>query len=170
MRWDCIVRHSCKYIWLLRLYALFACVSHLIRAIKIPQTQHLTLHSRLIINFIVPWGNFQAYLVRPDADEGPFSSCKQNHPSEKAWRKFMEGSTVSLILKTQLHDRTIHSASQFHIFDPQPMYYYCLGIPQQTIQAHPTHSRRAMDGKENGWIDTCTHRHEASHVVPWFDI
>mmetsp|Transcript_27505 Transcript_27505/g.50074 ORF Transcript_27505/g.50074 Transcript_27505/m.50074 type:complete len:272 (+) Transcript_27505:919-1734(+) len=47
----------------------------------------------LIINFIVPWGNFQAYLIRPDADEGPFSSRHKHIPSEKSWREFMDGTT-----------------------------------------------------------------------------
>jgi hypothetical protein len=47
----------------------------------------------LIFNFIVPWGNFQAYLIRHDADEGPFASRHKNRPSEMAWRKFMEGTT-----------------------------------------------------------------------------
>ena len=53
---------------------------------------------RLIINFIVPWGNFQAYLIRPDADEGPFVSRHENRPSEKAWREFMDGTTVSVFV------------------------------------------------------------------------
>jgi len=47
----------------------------------------------LVLNFIVPWGNFQAYLIRPSADEGPFSSKHANSPSEKAWRSFMKGDT-----------------------------------------------------------------------------
>jgi len=47
----------------------------------------------LIINFIVPWGNFQAYLIRPSADDGPFSSKDANSPSEKAWSSFMKGDT-----------------------------------------------------------------------------
>lgn len=55
----------------------------------------VTRITRLIINFIVPWGNFQVYLIRPDADEGPFSSQHKNRPSERAWTKFMEGSAVS---------------------------------------------------------------------------
>jgi hypothetical protein len=52
-----------------------------------------------VINFVVPWGNFQAYLIRADADDsedgGPFISRHVNRPSEKLWRAFMEGSTVS---------------------------------------------------------------------------
>lgn len=52
--------------------------------------------SRLLLS-IVPWGNFQTYMIRPDADEGPFVSRHKNRPSEKAWRKFMEGSTVSML-------------------------------------------------------------------------
>ncbi len=67
---------------------------------------------RLVINFIVPWGNFQAYLVRPDADEGPFSSGKRDHPSEKAWRKFMEGSTVSNYIQPPSR-LTLRSAPRF---------------------------------------------------------
>ncbi|KAL7553550.1 hypothetical protein ACHAWF_016830, partial [Thalassiosira exigua] len=48
----------------------------------------------LVINFIVPWGNFQVYFIRPDADDwGAFSSQRKSQPSEKAWRKFMEGNT-----------------------------------------------------------------------------
>jgi len=47
----------------------------------------------LIVNFIVPWGNFQAYLIRPTADDGPFSTKHANSPSEKAWRSFMKGDT-----------------------------------------------------------------------------
>ena len=58
---------------------------------------------RLVINFIVPWGNFQAYLIRADADDnedagGPFISRHINRPSERSWRAFMEGSTVSSLL------------------------------------------------------------------------
>ena len=52
-----------------------------------------------MIDFVVPWGNFQAYLIRADADDsedgGPFISRHVNRPSEKLWRAFMEGSTVS---------------------------------------------------------------------------
>ena len=58
---------------------------------------------RLVINFIVPWGNFQAYLIRADADDnedagGPFISRHINRPSERSWRAFMEGSTVSSLM------------------------------------------------------------------------
>jgi len=47
----------------------------------------------LTINFIVPWGTFQVYLIRPEADEGPFSSRHRSRPSEKAWQEFMRGTT-----------------------------------------------------------------------------
>jgi hypothetical protein len=58
---------------------------------------------RLVINFIVPWGDFQAYLIRADADDnedagGPFISRHINRPSERSWRAFMEGSTVGSLL------------------------------------------------------------------------
>ncbi|KAL3766610.1 hypothetical protein ACHAW5_011171 [Stephanodiscus triporus] len=49
----------------------------------------------LTVNFIVPWGNFQSYFIRPDADNGPFCSRHTNCPSERSWREFLEGSTVS---------------------------------------------------------------------------
>lgn len=41
----------------------------------------------------MPWGSFQAYFIRPWADEGPFCSWHNDRPSEKAWRAFMHGST-----------------------------------------------------------------------------
>mmetsp|Transcript_11801 Transcript_11801/g.25146 ORF Transcript_11801/g.25146 Transcript_11801/m.25146 type:complete len:807 (+) Transcript_11801:56-2476(+) len=47
----------------------------------------------LIINFIVPWGKFQAYFFRPEADDGPFVSRYRNRPSEKALREFIGGTT-----------------------------------------------------------------------------
>ncbi|KAL7487627.1 hypothetical protein ACHAW6_013212 [Cyclotella cf. meneghiniana] len=47
----------------------------------------------LVINFVVPWGSFQLYLFRPDADDGPFSSRFKDRPSEKALRCFLEGTT-----------------------------------------------------------------------------
>eukprot|EP00986_Skeletonema_menzelii_P015676 scaffold12351_cov141-Skeletonema_menzelii.AAC.9 len=47
----------------------------------------------LVFNFIVPWGNFQMYLIRPDADNGPFSTHHADRPSEKAWKSFLEGDT-----------------------------------------------------------------------------
>mmetsp|Transcript_29608 Transcript_29608/g.45814 ORF Transcript_29608/g.45814 Transcript_29608/m.45814 type:complete len:784 (+) Transcript_29608:17-2368(+) len=47
----------------------------------------------LVFNFIVPWGNFQTYLIRPDADNGPFSTHHADRPSEKAWKSFLEGDT-----------------------------------------------------------------------------
>lgn len=50
-------------------------------------------HFRLVFNFIVPWGNFQTYLIRPDADNGPFSTHHADRPSEKAWKSFLEGDT-----------------------------------------------------------------------------
>lgn len=53
--------------------------------------------SNIIFYFIVPWGNFQSYSFRPDADDGPFSSKHKDRPSEQAWRAFMEGGTVSCI-------------------------------------------------------------------------
>jgi len=48
----------------------------------------------LVFNFIVPWGNFQMYLIRPDADNGPFSTHHADRPSEKAWKAFLEGDTA----------------------------------------------------------------------------
>ncbi|KAL3798843.1 hypothetical protein HJC23_004631 [Cyclotella cryptica] len=47
----------------------------------------------LVINFVVPWGSFQLYLFRPDADDGPFASRFKDRPSEKALRGFLEGTT-----------------------------------------------------------------------------
>lgn len=47
----------------------------------------------------VPWGSFQSYSIRPDADDGPFSSRLSDRPSEKAWRAFMEGDAVSNVDK-----------------------------------------------------------------------
>jgi len=47
----------------------------------------------LIINFIVPWGNFLIYMTRLDADDGPYSSSCNTHPSEKVWKEFIEGTT-----------------------------------------------------------------------------
>ena len=50
---------------------------------------------RLIVNFVVPWGNLLSYYYRPDAtDGGPFSDSKQNLPSEKLWKSFMSGDDV----------------------------------------------------------------------------
>jgi hypothetical protein len=91
-RWSCINHPSCKYKNDVVLWVHFMYLQVLI---IVDPPSHRYYYPRLIINFIVPWGNFQAYLVRPDADEGPFSSSKRDHPSEKAWRQFMEGSTVS---------------------------------------------------------------------------
>ena len=59
--------------------------------------RYLTLVSRplTVLSVSVPWGNFQSYSFRPDAENGPFSSKAQGRPSEKAWRAFLEGDTVS---------------------------------------------------------------------------
>lgn len=51
------------------------------------------MYCRLVFNFIVPWGNFQTYLIRPDADNGPYSTRHADRPSEKAWRTFLESDT-----------------------------------------------------------------------------
>jgi hypothetical protein len=47
----------------------------------------------LIINFIVPWGNFLIYMTRLNADDGPYSSSCTHSPSEKVWKEFIEGNT-----------------------------------------------------------------------------
>ena len=82
------MHHSCKYIQ-------FYFIAILILALILDPL-------RLVINFVVPWGNFQAYLIRADADDnedgGPFISRHINRPSERSWRAFMEGSTVSSLL------------------------------------------------------------------------
>lgn len=59
---------------------------------RIPYLARHNVHIyRLVFNFIVPWGNFQTYLIRPDADNGPYSTNHTNRPSEKAWKLFVEG-------------------------------------------------------------------------------
>ncbi len=47
---------------------------------------------RIVVNFVVPWGNFLSYYYRPDASNGgPFCESRKSHASEKLWRAFMEG-------------------------------------------------------------------------------
>lgn len=47
----------------------------------------------LVINFVLPWGNFLMYMYRPDGDQsGPFNNSKGNEASEKSWRDFLTGS------------------------------------------------------------------------------
>jgi len=46
----------------------------------------------LVINFIVPWGNFSSYYYRPDGTNGgPFSESESEQPAEKLWRAFLTG-------------------------------------------------------------------------------
>jgi len=48
----------------------------------------------IVINFVVPWGNLISYYYRPDATgSGPFCAERENHPSEKLWKAFMNGDT-----------------------------------------------------------------------------
>jgi hypothetical protein len=50
------------------------------------------LFCRIIINFVVPWGNFISYYYRPDATNGgPFCDTRKNHASEKLWNSFLNG-------------------------------------------------------------------------------
>ena len=51
---------------------------------------------RIIINFVVPWGNFVCYFYRPDGSNGgALDMRKSNFPSEKLLKEFLEGDTVS---------------------------------------------------------------------------
>lgn len=46
----------------------------------------------IVINFVVPWGNFLSYYYRPDANNGgPYCDSRKNHASEKLWRAFLGG-------------------------------------------------------------------------------
>ena len=48
--------------------------------------------NRLIVNFVVPWGNLLCYFYRPDAtNNSPFCKNRSNHSSEKLWKQFMNG-------------------------------------------------------------------------------
>lgn len=45
----------------------------------------------LVINFIVPWGNFSSYYYRPNGTNGgPFAESESD-PSEKLWKTFLAG-------------------------------------------------------------------------------
>jgi len=50
-------------------------------------------YCRLIINFVVPWGNLLSYFYRPDGTNGgPFcESRKHTHASERLWTSFLNG-------------------------------------------------------------------------------
>ena len=50
--------------------------------------------NRIVVNFVVPWGNLISYFYRPDATKGgPFCDTRKNHSSEKLWKSFLNGST-----------------------------------------------------------------------------
>jgi len=56
----------------------------------------------LIVNFIVPWGNFSSYYYRPNGTDGsPFSESESEQPSEKLWRTFLHGDEVSTFFHTR---------------------------------------------------------------------
>ncbi len=111
--WGCRVHLFCKSFGIHWTFFRRPCTH--ISSVLASARLNITVAFRLIINFVVPWGNFQAYMVRPDADDGPFSSRHKNRPSEKAWRKFLEGNTVSNYLQppARLASR---SAPQFLFF------------------------------------------------------
>jgi len=47
----------------------------------------------LVINFVLPWGNFLMYMYRPDGDQGgPFNDSRRNEAAEKSWKDFLTGS------------------------------------------------------------------------------
>jgi len=47
----------------------------------------------LVLNFVVPWGNFCAYFYRSNATgSSPFSQSMEECPSEKLWKTFLSSS------------------------------------------------------------------------------
>lgn len=121
---------------------------------------------RLTVNFIVPWGNFQTFFFRPDADDGPFCSSHTNRPSERSWREFMEGTTVRLVLTSTVVNICPRRS--------QTSFASCLeccsatGVSQQAFQTRPTCMHWAVGGQETRGIDSSPHRHQGPRVLPWF--
>ena len=53
------------------------------------------IHS-VVINFVLPWGNFIIYMYRPDGTMGgPINKDRMDEPSERLWKEFLDGDDVS---------------------------------------------------------------------------
>jgi len=46
----------------------------------------------VVINFVLPWGNFIIYMYRPDGTMGgPINKDRIDEPSERLWKEFLDG-------------------------------------------------------------------------------
>ena len=71
----------------------------------------------MVINFVVPWGNFVCYFYRPDGSNGGALDLKKNNDSsEKLLKEFLEGDTVSSVTRTILMD-------QYYCYSPNANEY-----------------------------------------------
>ena len=52
---------------------------------------------RLVINFVLPWGNFISYFYRPEGtNSGPYIEGHEEIHSERLWKDFLTGNKVSI--------------------------------------------------------------------------